>query len=350
MRFRRLAAPVLLCVCAVASTVAAQESTGGVEGVASSEDDGAPIPFALVKLLPTDPRQATTQQGITDATGRFRFQTVSPGEYRLQLLRIGYRPVLSPVLTIRPGETLSHALRGSTQAVQLAAVTVRPDATCLDSAQLGTDPRLAALWNEARKGVEIRRAFELQYRFVRTLRQDIEISWRLRRNARRVEETTTVNEPDSVLAREERNRVRNRAEGYSERGRLIVPNEKELLDDAFLHDHCLETATAEEPGAVGLRFRPVQPRRDGVDLRGTVWVDTSTYHIRRLELEHLRGGNAFARSRIDYKDIRVGASTLRLPSGGWASVRATGMNRTMVTGANAAITYTYRAFEQVRGK
>lgn len=309
-----------------------------------------PIPFALIRLVSADPQGATLQQGITSAEGRFRFVSVIAGDYHVQLLRIGYRPVLSPVVRVRAAETVHHELRAPTQAVLLPTVTVHSRPTCLDAAQLANDPRLASLWSEARKGVEIRRAFELQYRFTRTLRQNVQIDWRFRRNAKRVEETTLVNEPDSVLARDERLREQNRAKGYTEGGRLVVPNEKELLDEAFLREHCLETSVGEADGALGLRFRPAQPRPDLVDIRGTIWVEADTYQIQRLDLEHVRGDRPFAWVRVDYADVVVGESKLRLPSAGSGSVRPRGLNRTLVTGAAATFTYTYRNFEQVRAR
>ncbi|MFN2566743.1 MAG: carboxypeptidase-like regulatory domain-containing protein [Gemmatimonadaceae bacterium] len=97
---RRTLANVCLlagCMCPEAS---AQATLGAVEGVARSEDDGSLIPFALIRLQRVVDQQTTLpagsqQQGITSATGRFRFASVPPGTYRLQLLRIGYRPVLS---------------------------------------------------------------------------------------------------------------------------------------------------------------------------------------------------------------------------------------------------------------
>jgi len=70
-----------------------QDTFGRVQGVARSEADGSPIPFALVRLRLTDSTVRAGRQVITNAQGRFQFDSVLPGSYRLQLLRIGYRPV-----------------------------------------------------------------------------------------------------------------------------------------------------------------------------------------------------------------------------------------------------------------
>ena len=152
---------LLLLVATTPRPAAAQGGT--VEGVALRAEDGAPIPFALVRLVraeqPASSSPGVAQQGITNANGRFHLADVAAGEYRLQLARIGYRPILSAPLRVEAGRTLRHELRGAAQVLQLATVTVRPELSCLTSDQLAADPRLATLWSEAQKGVEVRRAF-----------------------------------------------------------------------------------------------------------------------------------------------------------------------------------------------
>jgi hypothetical protein len=334
----------------------AQATPGAVEGSTMSAADGAPIPFALVRLLPATPSSAgartadsgaarAVQQAASNANGRFRFAGVAPGVYRLQLARIGYRPVLSPVLTVTGGETLRQDLRGATQAIELAAVTVRGTPSCLTGAQLADEPRLATLWAEAQKGVELRRAFDRQHRYTRVLRQDIELQPRFRKVTRQVRVDTAVSEPDSVPARERRLRAARQANGYATGNLIELPDERELLSDAFLAGHCLETTVAEAEGALGLRFRPVRGRREGVDIRGTIWVAADTYQMRRLEFEYVDAGDAdpFARSRAEYADVAVGGSALRLrTTGDGAILRIRGPMRAGVKRASATFTFTYQ--------
>src|SRR5215216_6462395 len=78
----------------------AQAPTGAVRGVAKLSEDSTSIPFALVRLIPTD-TTFRSREAITDAQGRFQFAAVPVGLYRLQLLRIGYRPALTPVIEVR---------------------------------------------------------------------------------------------------------------------------------------------------------------------------------------------------------------------------------------------------------
>src|SRR5262245_36280220 len=59
-----------------------------VEGRA--EAGGVPVQFALVQLVRVDSTPSPSDsppQGITNADGRYRFDGVAPGRYRVQLLR-----------------------------------------------------------------------------------------------------------------------------------------------------------------------------------------------------------------------------------------------------------------------
>lgn len=156
-----------------------------------------------------------------------------------------------------------------------------------------------------------------------------------------------------MVVRDQRRQAAHRAEGYvPKQGRgsflLSVPDEKELLDEQFLRDHCFETSIDSAEGARGLHFRPIQRRRDGVDIRGTIWVEADTYQIRRLELEHVDGDRSLARSSIDYEAVAVDGSTLRLPATGRVTGRPRGFLGTLVTGVAATLTYTYQNFEHIR--
>jgi hypothetical protein len=349
--FRRSAIHAWVAACLLllggSSSLRGQAGVGTVTGLAERDEDGAPISFALVRLLPLPPagRAASASpavaQSVTTERGRFRFTNVSPGDYRLQLARIGFRPALSAVLVVGAGATVEHRLRVPSQVVQLATVTVRGGSDCLTGAQLTQEPRVAGLWAEAQKGVEIRRTFDRQYRYSRTLEQDVTLNWRLRPDSRRRTTFTLVNEPDSAAVREARAAASRRARGYARDNVVDLPDERELLGDAFLQDHCLETTVTEGDGALGLRFRPVERRRESVDVRGTIWVEAETYQVRRVEFEYLDDGDPYARATLDYADLSVGGAAIRLPSGGHGWVRLRGPQRALISGADATFAIRY---------
>jgi len=339
-----VAAALLVFASAAPPPAAAQEAHGTAEGVARDARDGTPLPLLLVRLLPTGPG-AVPRGVVTDAEGRFRFEGVPAGEYRLQVEQIGYERTQSPVLRVRAGQTLFHEIRGSARPVQLEGVTVH-GGRCLTADQLASDGDLSALWNEAKKGVETRRAFNLQYRYTRIMRQDIRARWRIRGTTRTEKVDTFVNKPDSVLVREQRRRARLRANGYMDGGYLTLPSETDLLDDEFLRDHCLEPSFDEVEGAFVLRFRPVRTRRDGVGIRGVITVDAQSYLIRRLDFDYLRGDRPFGASYVVYEDLAVAGSTLRLPARGGGSARAEGVGRVAALGASSTFTFHYGGFDR----
>ena len=326
-----------------AAESAAQPVGGTIEGIARADDGGAAIPFALVRLSPADsPSVAAVvalRQRIADAEGRFRFADVAAGAYRVQLLRIGYRPVLSPVLRLGLGETLRHELRGATQAVALPPVSVQGDGRCHRGSQRADDLRVAALWEEARKGVETRRAFALQYRFTHALRQDIVTRVPGRAERRRVRGDTTVSEPDSALARSQRSGASRREVGYGTGNQILVPSDLESFDESFLRDHCLEAAGEDGERGVGLRFRLAASPRGRHGFRGTIWLDPATYLMRRLDGEFLDGDAPFGRVANEYGDVPVCGHVLRLPVGGSSALRPLRAPRGTTVEATLAFAY-----------
>src|SRR6185436_2702674 len=81
--------------------------TATLEGHARAEEGGAPVQFALVRLVRADASPLPSDsppQGMTNADGRYRFDGVAPGRYRVELLRIGLQPVLSDPVHVAAGE------------------------------------------------------------------------------------------------------------------------------------------------------------------------------------------------------------------------------------------------------
>lgn len=344
------AAVVLLTSIAAVSprSIGAQSVSGSIAGVAHGADDGAPIAFAMVRLM-LAASDTTVQVVLTAPDGHFSIGNLQPGEYRLQLERIGYGKIVSPILRVGAGQTVRYDLRSTAAPVRLSAVRVLPG-RCVGITELGEDPLLAALWGEAQKGIESRRVFDTQYRFTRVLSQIVKFDRTAMPDITRRRTDSTVNEPDSVLAQRRRALELHRSTGYVTTGgaaglRVSLPDETELLDDEFLRDHCLETSPEQIDGDVALHFRPTGARPEGYALRGTIWLD-SLFLVRRLEFEYLKGDTTWLKSTVRYADVPVAEGTLRLASEGEAAGRAEGL--AMVKSVSGKFAMTYRQFERVR--
>ncbi len=342
-RSTRFLSAALLSALMVCAPERAQ-GQGAIEGFARTQDSKEPIAFGLARLVSAD-GGSTGRQVVTDAGGRFFLGGVPVGSYKLQLLRIGYVPVITTAFAVKSGETIRQDIIAAANAIVLPALTVRP-AGCLQAVEIN-DPRVSIVWDEAQRGVEIRRAFDLRYRYTVILTQNAETSIPERAPVRRMRADTTVREPDSAEVRDQRRRARNAAEGFGKGNSLVLPDEKELLDDDFLRMHCLESPIATEGGLLGLRFRPVAAaERKGYGLAGTIWVDSATYKIARLELQYLNDDKPFSTLVLEYEDVAVGGAALRLPVRGPITLSPVNAPRgAKVTGT---LTMSYSQFEDVR--
>jgi hypothetical protein len=335
----------VLSLCASA-TLHAQAAV--IDGVVTRAQDSSAIAHALVRLQSPDGNTWTVkQQHITNSSGRFYFPQLAAGSYRVQLLRIGYEPVISETVRVSESGTTHVALEAPSRPVVLATMNVYANPTCLSAGQLASDARLSELWREARTGVETRRAFERQYSFRRTLNQEVVLYRRV--GGRKVQKTARIllSDPDSVSVRDARNQARNRTAGYGSTMTITLPDEKEILNDDFLGAHCIESQTEEKDGAFGLSFRPSRTRGDFVDVRGQIWIDASSYQVRRLEVEYLRDGKQFASAAADYTDMMIEGKPLRLPASGTAYLDPSGIAGVVVKRATSKFNYVY---DQVRAR
>ncbi len=335
------------------TTSSAMAQTATVEGRASAAD-GAPVQFALVQLVRAESSPVPSEnppQAITNADGRYRFEAVPPGRYRVQLLRIGFQPALSDPVQVAAGQTVQFEFRVSSQPLTLPPVTVTVTAdVCVSATELKKHPQLQTLWQQARDGASIRT--EVMGRFRYHVLQHEE-SYEIRADGPTKPGTLDQaydSDPKWAVKNVARNREQRLSRGYygpsNDKGDgFYVPHELDVLHEDFLKTHCLVAAPARGEGEVGLRFRPLRTRRNFLDILGTIWLDSATYLARRLELEYVDGIESRGTVRVDFGDVRVGAGTLRMPIGGAFTMRPSRTNPARRT--EGKLTTTYSGFEEV---
>lgn len=305
---------LLLLVWWGASPAAAQETGGVLAGRAVSQN-GRPIAFAAVRLVSRDGRAPLLAS--SDSAGGFRFGGVAPGNYDVVLQHVGFAVHRAPA-TVRAGDSLFVELATAPVVIVLAPIVVRTGNRCYSASDLSGAPDMAALWDEAQKGVEARRAFQHSYGFEFDMRQ-----WQLgpgQRERRLMGHRTVTSDPDSVRLREVRGPIYGTRSQRRDRNTTVrtstlrPPDELELLDPAFLEAHCIETRVqTRADGAIGLRFRPLQRRRDELDLRGLIWLDPDDYRVRHVVFEYLENGRVQGRGELRYADVPVIGGSIRFP-------------------------------------
>jgi hypothetical protein len=337
-----------LLILGSAAVPAALDQTAVVEGQARAEAGGAPVQFALVRLVRADAGVVpsdTPPQGITNAEGRYRFDGVAPGRYRVELQRIGFLPVLSDPVNVAAGETVRLDLRVPSQPLVLPPITVKAE-VCVTAQGLKEHPQLQMLWQQARDGASVRAELMARYRYHVLMREE---TLALKADGTPVGtlDQPRVSEPKWAPGIAARNRAQRLSRGYySPNDGWYPPDELDVLHQDFLKGHCLISTPVRGDGEVGLRFLPLRPRRDFLDVLGTIWLDPSTYLARRIDLEYVDGTESRGTFRFEFGDVAVARATLRMPVGGTFAIRSSRKNPAKVN--EGKITITYWGFEEVR--
>jgi hypothetical protein len=323
-----------------------------IEGVARDERTGAPVQFALVRLVRADSGAVPSDsppQGITNADGRYRFDGVTPGRYHVQVLRIGFRPELSDPVQLVAGQTARLDLRVASQPLELPAVavniTVTPEA-CVTAKELVKHPQLHTLWQQARDGASVRTEIMARFRYHVLTHEE---SYELTADGPTAPGTLDqpyLSDPRWAIKIAARNRAQRLSRGYyAPNDGWHLPNELDVLHDDFLKAHCLSASPVRGEGEVGLRFLTLRVRRGFLDVVGTIWLDGATYLARRLELEYVDGVESRGTVRINFGDVAVARGTVRMPVGGAFAMRPSRRSPTRRTEGKLAFTYT--GFEEI---
>jgi hypothetical protein len=318
---------------------------GEIHGRLTERGSGAAVPFTVVRLLPGDTTRGPLATTLTDSAGAFRLNPVPAGSYRVGVARVGVQNTTSGVVEVGPGASVRLDMVVTPGAVQLPALAVGE--RCYTGDQLDQAPALAALWREAQKAGDARRAFDHAYRYSYDWQQELTASLRVLRDRQMSKRRTMTNVPAETRARDARLRQVRAQVGYgsTEGGvNLDPPDLPELLGDDFLRTHCVFATAEPTGGAWAVRFRPVgAPRPGHVDIRGTLWIGQDNFEVRAFDYEYLRDRRPIGGGRITYTDVAVPGGTVRLPS----EIRFQVTGR--VLGARAAVVSRLHGTVSLRG-
>ena len=290
------------------SDLSAQAVRGRLLDASSAE----PVAGALVVLLAADGSELAST--VTSARGTYHLRAPGAGRFRLRAERIGFQNSLSAEITLLAGETATQELTASSSAIVLPVLSVESESECRMRPEEGE--ATYALWEEARKALEITEKTAADYRFDAMTYQrhvnlwgealeqgDVQfVSYAGRHPWRSV--------PIDEL--EEHGYAREAEEGTYFYG----PDAEVLLSDQFLDSHCFRYRRGGDADLiVGLAFEPVRQADDRVDVDGVLWLDRETSQLRTLEFRytgiprptHLgTGPGPYGQMEFD-----------QLPDGGW---------------------------------
>lgn len=267
-----------LCSLAIGVTnAAAQRLSGSVHDSASNE----PISGAVVSLI--DVSGHSLSRVITDANGRFRL-VVAPTVTRLQVVRIGFRPV-NRALAVGPDADTTMTVAMAPLPTMLGPVSV------VDHGRCSPRPDRASafgLWEQARAALlasivarETGNGAMRVYIYDRTLDADGNIV-----KSQSVKDSAFVAAQDVVAGRAANQfAVLGYTEELSDGRRYYAPDAEGLLDSAFVEDHCFELRVdaTSHVNQIGLAFAPAVGNAAPVDISGVLWLDSVHPALRSLD-------------------------------------------------------------------
>jgi hypothetical protein len=267
----------------VAATARAQGSGRLLTGVVVAAATQAPLAHSMVSLQPVG------RQTFTDDAGRFAFQAVPPGTYRLRAAHLGFAPV--EIAVTIPRDSVPTRVRIELAAVQvrLATVQVTADAPCIapGAPNAAKDREFAVIFQQLEQNAQQYRlladSFPYAYREERTnysVRGDSVIeSVHVDTAMLRSDKPGWIYRPGRVVSTDFITRQRS----------MHLPTLSDFASDDFVTNHCFRYG-GEVPGtdgtdsaAVRIDFRAAD-KLDSPDVNGSILLDAASYQIRRAEL------------------------------------------------------------------
>ncbi|HKC39380.1 MAG TPA: carboxypeptidase-like regulatory domain-containing protein [Gemmatimonadales bacterium] len=295
-------AALLLCAALPASAQT-------VRGLLTDSVSRSPLPGAFLTLV--DDKGVERARVMTNQAGEFVLTAPAAGSYRLRSKRIGFRPYVSPALTLTAGGTSSYNVVVDPIPVALSQVVVQGERQC----DVESGASVAAVWEEVHEALAA----------VSWTSRDPGYWYAIARFERETTPGGRARGPDSTWRDDGYRRVpiQSAPPAQLERDGFVVvdsagstyhgPDADELISDPFLRTHCFETTSGrgETEGLIGLAFSPARGRTLP-DISGTLWIDRATAMLHHLDFNYTRLPEGLvaprAGGRIEF---------LRVPSGAW---------------------------------
>jgi hypothetical protein len=269
----------------LAAVLLSRPATAQVVRVALRDSvSGALVVGALVSAI--DPSGESRADAISNELGVATLRVPSAGVWALRVRRIGLSPLLISDVRVAEKALTTVPLNIVASRQPLAAVRVTADGGTCGHAPSGAD-RAGVLWEQISLALRVSMLTQhdtnsaplLQIaEHVRDLDPSmVERAVRVTRTGIGASRPYTADNPDSLAVL---GYVRRTPDGEF---KFFAPDETVLLSEAFARTHCFATPKSDEdPSLAELHFRPAHGRSIA-DVEGTVYVDTLSGELRRIE-------------------------------------------------------------------
>ncbi len=245
---------------------------------------GTVVVGALVSAL--DSAGESRADALSNDLGIVTLRVPTAGAWTLRVRRIGISPLLIPDVRIPEKGLTTVPLNIVAIRQQLLGVRVTADAGTCGHAPSGND-RAGVLWEQISLALRVSMLTQHDSTAAPSLQivenvRDLDASMveravRVTRTGIGASRPYTADDPDSLATL---GYVRRSIDGTF---KFFAPDETVLLSDAFARTHCFSTPKADDdPSLAELRFRPAHGRSIA-DVEGTVFVDTLSGELRRIE-------------------------------------------------------------------
>lgn len=293
----------------VPAGIAAQSVRGTVVNVG-----GIPVPGVVVQLL--DSTSAVRARALSDERGEFLIIAPRGGTYRVQTLRIGFRPVVSSPFALAVGQEASEqfaltALRSGLDTVHVggknvcgrASVNAAATATVWEQARAALTAAELASANRTMMATRLTYAKRLDNVGFRTLEQHTSVGTAVMAQPWPAPSVASLHGAGYIIIGDDSTSYR-------------APGLDMLASLTFIDDHCFRLTSGRDGATLGIAFEPIPDRRKLGEIRGTVWIDRATSELRGMEFTYVDGGDP---------DLAEGARGamhfVRLKNGAWAISR-----------------------------
>lgn len=278
-----IARPAFSALLFLTSPLAAQH----VVGTVVDSETGQALPGAVVRLIPTRGEEMLV---LSDSRGVFRLRGDFGGTFGLRAEMIGRHSWRRERFTGTPDETVQVRIALVPRPIDMASLEAVGERRCgqgLDGA-----PVVADLWSDisasllAERITIASRAVELTVEaFEREIERDS--SYVVKDLRRQFSASSVEAFPHAPVDQLDTSGFRTETEQGPV---LFAPTSLLLLDSWFIDTHCLSLAVATDTSLLAVQFEPNR-ERSVPEIKGTVYLDTVTRDLRRLDFTFVNMGD-----------------------------------------------------------